>query len=141
MADLRITPFLAIGEDEIEEHFIHASGPGGQNINKVASAVQLRFDAARSPSLPEPVRMRLMRLAGRRLTKQGVLVITTRAFRTQERNRAAARERLIALLRQAARPPVPRRKTQPPLSSRRERLEAKKARGALKRQRTRPRDE
>lgn len=94
-----ITDSLAIEEEEIEEHFLRASGPGGQKVNKVATAVQLRFDVERSPSLPEPVRQRLKRLAGRRLTKEGVLVITAQRFRTQERNREDARQRLFSLIR------------------------------------------
>ena len=99
---IRITPSISIGEDEVEEHFIRASGPGGQNVNKLASAVQLRFDVRRSPRLPEEVRARLERLAGRRLTREGVLVINAQRHRTQERNRADARERLVDLIRRAA---------------------------------------
>ncbi len=128
-----ITDSLAIEEEEIEEHFLRASGPGGQKVNKVATAVQLRFDVERSPSLPEPVRQRLKRLAGRRLTKEGVLVITAQRFRTQERNREDARQRLFSLIRQAAEPRRPRRPTRPTLASKRRRLEDKRRRGVIKR--------
>src|SRR5215475_15405200 len=107
---IRITPSISIGEGELEEHFIRASGPGGQNVNKLSSAVQLRFDVRRSPSLPEGVRARLEQLAGRRLTREGVLVINAQRYRTQERNRDEARERLEDLIR-AAVPPAPRRPT------------------------------
>src|SRR5690606_1492747 len=117
-----ITDSLATEEEEIEEHILRASGPGGQKVNKVATAVQLRFDVERSPSLPEPVRQRLKRLAGRRLTKEGVLVITAQRFLTQERNREDARQRLFSLIRQAAEPRRPRRPTRPTLASKRRRL-------------------
>ena len=129
---IRITGALAIDERDIEESFIRASGPGGQNVNKLSTAVQLRFDAS---GLPAPVRARLARLAGRRLTDEGVLIITAQSHRTQARNREEARERLIDLLRRAAIAPEPRRKTRVPASVRRERLDAKKRRGGLKRQR------
>jgi ribosome-associated protein len=115
-----------------------ASGPGGQNVNKVASAVQLRFDVRRSPSLPDEVRARLERLAGRRLTQDGVLVIDARRHRTRERNREDALERLAALIRKAAVPPVPRRPTRPSAAARRRRLEAKARRGTIKRLRGSP---
>src|SRR2546430_15306505 len=105
---IRITPSISIGEDEVEEHFIRAAGPGGQNVNKLASAVQLRFDVRRSPRLPEEVRARLERLAGRRLTREGVLVINAQRHRTQERNRADARERLGGLIRPGPGAPAPR---------------------------------
>ena len=141
MGRIAITPGLSIDENEIEESFILASGPGGQNVNKVASAVQLRFDAARSPSLPEPVRQKLLRLAGKKRTTAGEIVILSRRTRSQERNRAQARERLIALLREAATPDIPRRHTRPPTSSKRARLENKRARAVLKRQRGRPHEE
>jgi len=137
---LRVTPQIVISENELEEHFIQASGPGGQNVNKVATAVQLRFDVARSPSLPEAVRERLIALSGRRLTQDGVLVLTARRHRTQERNRADARERLAELIRQATVAPRPRRPTRPTLASKRRRLEAKSARSALKRERGKPTD-
>ena len=132
---IAITPAISIDESELSERFVRASGPGGQNVNKVASAVQLRFDAAHSPSLPEDVRQRLRRLAGRRLTQEGVLVITAQRHRTQEANRRDALERLIELIRRAAEPPVPRKPTKPTRASRRRRLEAKSRRSALKRSR------
>ena len=138
MALIRITPRIVIDEAELDERFVLASGPGGQNVNKVATAVQLRFDVARSPSLPGELRARLTALAGRRLTKEGVLVIDGRQFRTQERNRADVRERLFALIREAAVAPAKRWKTRPPLASRKKRLEGKSKRGALKRNRARP---
>jgi ribosome-associated protein len=129
---IRITPSIAIDESELDETFIRASGPGGQNVNKLATAVQLRFDVRRSPSLPGDVRTRLERLAGRRLTTDGVLVITAQRHRTQERNRQDARERLFALIRQAAVAPVKRRPTRPTKASRERRIEGKKRRGAIK---------
>ena len=132
---------LLLDEGEIEESFIHASGPGGQNVNKVASAVQLRLDLRRSPSLPAAVRARAELLAGSRLSRDGVLIITARRFRSQERNREDARERLVALLRRAATPPRPRLPTRPPAASRRQRLADKTHRGAVKQQRRPPGDE
>ena len=135
MARLAVTPLISIGEDELIEDFVLASGPGGQNVNKVSTAVQLRFDVARSPSLPEDVRVRLCTLAGQRLTKEGVLVITARAYRSQERNRTDARERLFDLIRRAAVPPKPRRATRPSKAVKRRRLEEKKFRSELKRTR------
>lgn len=138
MATLQVTAQIVIGENELEEHFIQASGPGGQNVNKVATAVQLRFDVAHSPSLPEDVRHRLLALCGRRLTQDGVLVLIARRHRPQERNRADARARLAELIREAAVPPKPRRPTRPTLASKRRRLEAKSARSNLKRNRSKP---
>jgi ribosome-associated protein len=127
-----ITRNIAIDEREIEESFIRASGPGGQNVNKLSTAVQLRFDAGHSPNLPPDVRMRLAAIAGRRLTKDGVLIVTAQRHRTQERNRAEALERLVEMIRQAAVAPVPRRATAPTKASRRRRLEKKARRSALK---------
>ena len=129
---IRITDRIAIDESELEERFIRASGPGGQNVNKLASAVQLRFDVRSSPSLPDDVRARLERLAGSRLTRAGVLVISAQRHRTQERNRQDARERLVALIGRAAAAPPPRRATKPTAGSRERRLEAKKRRAAVK---------
>ena len=129
---IRINEHLAIDDSEIEESFIRSSGPGGQNVNKLATAVQLRFDVRRSPSLPNDVSIRLQRLAGKRLTRDGILVITAQSHRTQERNRADALERLIELIREAAVRPVPRRETKPTKASRKRRLDAKTRRGNIK---------
>jgi ribosome-associated protein len=133
---IRITDAIALDEREIVESFVRASGPGGQNVNKVASAVQLRFDVRRSPSLPNEVAIRLMKLAGRRMTQDGVLVITAQRFRSQEQNRQDALERLTALIRQASVRPVPRRKTKPTLASKQRRLEGKSRRAQIKSLRT-----
>jgi ribosome-associated protein len=130
---IRITDSIAIDEGEIAESFVRAAGPGGQNVNKLATAVQLRFDVRRSRSLPPEVRQRLERLAGRRLTTEGVLVITAQRHRTQERNREDARARLVELIRRAAVPPVPRRPTKPTGASRERRLETKQRRSKIKR--------
>jgi ribosome-associated protein len=128
----RITDTISIDESELSEAFVRASGPGGQNVNKVSSAVQLRFDVRHSPSLPNDVAIRLMRLAGKRLTKEGVIVIVAQAHRDQTRNRAEARERLFDLIRQAAVRPVPRRATKVPKAQKRKRIEGKKHRGHIK---------
>jgi ribosome-associated protein len=130
---LEITQSIAIDESELDVQFVRASGPGGQNVNKVATAVQLRFDVANSPSLPDDVRERLKRLAGKRITEQGILMISARRFRTQERNRKDAIDRLVALIQQAAQPPKTRRKTRPTAASKRRRLEKKRRRSELKR--------
>jgi len=129
---IRVTEHIVLDESELDESFIRASGPGGQNVNKLATAVQLRFDVRHSPSLTDEVRARLERLAGRRLTRDGVLVITAQSHRTQERNRTDALDRLIELIRQAAVRPVPRRATKPTKASRMRRLESKKRRGGIK---------
>jgi ribosome-associated protein len=135
---LIVSPRLAIDESELAETFVRASGPGGQNVNKLSSAVQLRFDLAGSASLPPEIKRRAARLAGRRLTREGIIVILAQRFRTQERNRADARERLLALLRQAADPPPVRRPTRVPSAERRQRLADKRKRGERKARRGAP---
>jgi ribosome-associated protein len=129
---LHITPSIAIDDSEIEEKFVRASGPGGQNVNKVATAVQLRFDAGRSTSISDEVRERLQAIAGSRMTSDGVLVIDSREFRTQAQNREAARERLVELLRQASVRPKRRRKTKPSGAAKLKRLDAKRRRANTK---------
>jgi ribosome-associated protein len=123
---IKVTPTIALDEREIDETFVRASGPGGQNVNKLSTAVQLRFDVRHSPSLPDDVRTRLERLAGSRLTNDGVLVITAQRHRTQARNRDDALDRLIAMIRQAAVAPRKRRPTRPTKASRERRIESKK---------------
>ena len=132
-----ITPSISIAEDEISWAFVRASGPGGQNVNKVSTAAQLRFDVAKSGSLPDAVKQRLARLAGRRMTDDGVLVIDARRYRSRQRNRDDAVSRLAALIRAAAEAPKARRRTKPTAASRRRRLDVKKRRGETKRLRGR----
>ncbi len=129
---IHITRNIVLDESEVREEFVRASGPGGQNVNKVATAVQLRFDAANSPALTDEIRARLARLAGRRMTDDGVLIITAQRFRTQNRNRQDAMDRLVELIRGAAEPPKRRRKTKPPPASKERRLEGKRRRSQTK---------
>ena len=138
---IRVTGTIAIDEREIGESFVRASGPGGQNVNKVSSAVQVRFDVRHSPSLPHGVRARLEKLAGNRLTQDGVLIITAQRHRTQHLNRQDALDRLVALIRQAATPPAPRHATKPTKGSRERRLKGKSRRSTIKRLRRGPSDE
>jgi ribosome-associated protein len=129
---IRVADTIPIDEKEIHQQFIRASGPGGQNVNKVSTAVQLRFDGARSNSLPEDVRERLTRLAGKRMTQEGYLIIDARRFRTQEQNRQDAVARLVGLIRQAAQSPKIRKRTKPTLASKERRLESKHRRAKVK---------
>jgi ribosome-associated protein len=132
---LIVSRHIHIPEGELDERFVRSSGPGGQNVNKVATAVQLRFDVLRSPSLPEEVRDRLLRQAAARITDDGILIIEARRYRSQERNRQDARDRLIKLLVRAALPPKPRKPTRPTRASNLKRLESKRKRGEIKRSR------
>ena len=129
---IRVTDSISLDESEIEESFVRSSGPGGQNVNKLSTAVQLRFDVRQSPSLPNDVALRLMKLGGRRITKDGVLVIIAQSHRTQERNRADAIERLVALIKEASVKPIPRRATKPTKASKQRRIEGKKHRSGVK---------
>ena len=129
---IHITPDISISESEVQEEFIRASGPGGQNVNKVSSAVQLRFNVAQSPSLPEDIKQRLLKLAGRRVTADGVLIIAAKRYRTQSRNRDDAMDRLVALIRKAIELPKGRVKSQPSRASRERRLEDKRQRSKIK---------
>lgn len=133
---IRVNAQIELDEREIQEDFVRASGPGGQNVNKVSTAVQLRFDVARSPSLPDPVRARLIALAGRRVTQDGVLILSAERYRSQRRNRDDALERLLELIREACEVDPPRRPTRPTLASKKRRLEGKLRRGETKKLRT-----
>ena len=132
---IQITDRIALDERELREEFVRSAGPGGQHVNKVSTAVQLYFDVLHSPSLPDDVRVRLIQKAGKRLNQEGVLIIEARRFRTQEQNRQEARERLVGLIREAAPPPRPRKKTKPTAAARERRLETKRRRSQTKSQR------
>jgi len=136
---IEITPAISLQDDEVTARFVRASGPGGQHVNKTSTAVELRFDVRASPSLPEPVRARLYRLAGSRLTMDGVLIVVSQTHRSQEMNRLDALERLVTLVREAAKPPPPpRKKTKPTYASKLRRLEGKTKRSGVKAMRGRP---
>jgi ribosome-associated protein len=132
---LRITPSIAIPDEELEERFVRSSGPGGQNVNKVATAVELRFDAMNSPSLPEPLRARLLARRDSRITEDGVVIIQAQRYRSQDRNREDARERLLGLIQAVLKPPKPRIATKPSRGSQERRLSSKRERAGIKRQR------
>lgn len=132
---IRITSTISIEDDELSESFVRSSGPGGQNVNKVSTAVELRFDASKSPSLPEPVKARLARIAGHRMTKDGMLIIQADRFRTQDANRKDARDRLVELIKAATVVPKKRIKTKPTRASKERRVEGKKKRGDVKKMR------
>jgi ribosome-associated protein len=138
MTEMRVNRAITIRSNEIEERFIHAPGPGGQHVNKAATAVQLRFDIVNSPSLPDRVRQRLLRLAGKRVTKDGVLILEAHNHRSLERNRQEARQRLLHLIRRAAQAPKPRKATHPSRSSIEKRLQKKRQRSEKKRLRRPP---
>ncbi len=134
---IQVTPTIEIDEDELVEAFVRASGPGGQNVNKVASAVELRFNVDHTENLTAPIKARLRRIAGRRLSQEGWIILKADRYRSQERNRDDARQRLIAMIAEAAVPPRPRIKTRPSLAAKRRRLEAKSRRGTVKKLRSR----
>ena len=135
---IRLAPGAALEESELIESFVRASGPGGQNVNKVATAVELRFDIRNAPSLDEDIKQRLEKLAGQRLTLDGVIILFAQSHRTQEMNRADARERLFELIRKAAKRPIIRRPTRPTLASKKRRVESKVKRGSIKGLRGKP---
>jgi len=136
-----VTEHIAIGDEEIQERFVRASGPGGQHVNKTSSAVELRFDVNSSPSLPDGIKARLIKLAGARMTEDGVLVLFVQSTRSQEMNRRVARERLVALIQRAIEPPKPRRPTKPTYASKLRRLDSKQRRSGIKAGREPPRHE